>query len=150
MSTHDYDGQPAPVPGEDLGRGTCLQLLGSVQLGRIGLSVDALPVIVPVGFALVGERIVFGAQADPRAVDAIDGVVVAFQADTWDPCAGSGWSVLVRGSARRLVDPADLGPLASGGRLPVWMAEASEVVVMTTEVISGCRLVAAGRVRAPV
>lgn len=131
------------MPGEPLDRDACLALLRSAQLGRVGLSVDALPVIVPVGFSLVGERIIFGAQADPRAVAAIDGVIVAFQADAWDPCTGSGWSVLVQGPARRLIDRADLGPLINGNGLPDWIARASDVVVMATAVISGCRLVAA-------
>lgn len=143
MSVHDHDDQLAPVPGEPLDRDACLTLLRSAQLGRVGLSVDALPVIVPVGFSLVGERIIFGAQADPRAVAAIDGVIVAFQADAWDPCTGSGWSVLVQGPARRLVDRADLGLLTNGNGVPDWIAEASDVVVMATTVISGCRLVAA-------
>lgn len=143
MSRHDHDDHAAPVPGEPLDREASLALLRSTQLGRVGLSVDALPVIVPVGFSLVGERILFGAQADPRAVAAIDGVIVAFQADAWDPCTRSGWSVLVQGPARRLIDRADLGPLANGHGLPEWIAEASEAVVMSTAVISGCRLVPA-------
>lgn len=133
-----------PVPGDVLDRATCLELLRSTRLGRVGLSVDALPVIVPVGFEVVGERIVLGAHADPREVAAIDGVVVAFEADAWDPERGEGWSVLVQGPARRLVDRADLGPLPDGGP-PAWLTEDTEVVVVMTDVIHGVRLVA-GRV----
>lgn len=144
MSSHAHDdpgtGGLMPVPGDALGRAECLALLGSAHLGRVGLSVDALPVIVPVGFSVIGDRVVLGAHADPRAVAAIDGVIVAFEADEWDPDAGSGWSVLVQGPAHRLVDRADLGPLMGTDDLPSWIADASEIVVVSTDVISGCRL----------
>lgn len=130
------------MPGDHLDRAACLDLLGAAHLGRVSLSVDALPVIVPVGFALVGERLVLGTRADEPAIPATNGVVVAFQADSWDPDAASGWSVLVRGTARRLVDRADLGPLVGAG-LPGWATVAAEAVVLATDVISGCRLVAA-------
>ena len=146
VSTHDdpdavRPGTPVPVPGNDLDRATCLELLRSSRLGRVGLSVDALPVIVPVGFEVVGDHIVLGAHVDPRELAAIDGVVVAFEADAWDPERGEGWSVLVQGPARRLVDRADLGPLPDRGS-PAWLTEDTEVVVVTTDVIHGVRLVA--------
>jgi hypothetical protein len=145
---HDDPGTDrlTPVPGDVLGRAECLALLGSAHLGRVGLSVDALPVIVPVGFSVMGDRVVLGAHADRRAVAAIDGAVVAFEADEWDRRTGSGWSVLVQGPAHRLVDRADLVPLTGAAELPSWIAEASEIVVVSTEVISGCRL----RARRPV
>lgn len=151
MSLHDHRGPAGPSvsdwslpnPQERLDRASCLALLATVPLGRVGLSVDALPVIVPVGFRLVGERLVLAAHADPRAVAAIDGVVVAFQADHWDPDTASGWSVLVQGPARRVVDRGDLGALGVDLVASGWMGGTTAVVVVPTEVISGCRLTAA-------
>jgi hypothetical protein len=83
-----------------LDRSTCLALLSSVGLGRVGLSVDALPVILPVGFRVDGDRIVFALRPGDRAAGALDDVVVAFEADDVDPVTGSGWTVLVQGPAR--------------------------------------------------
>lgn len=134
---------PGPEPGDDLDRAECLALLTTVPFGRVGVSVDALPVIVPVGFVLAGERVVCGARTPWREVAALDGAIVAFEADTWDAGAGTGWSVLVQGPARRLVDRADLG-LHHDRLAPLgWLSGASDLVVVDTTVISGCRLVPA-------
>lgn len=49
---------------EKLTRAQCLELMATVPVGRIGVSVKALPVILPVNFVLLGENIVF--QNHPR------------------------------------------------------------------------------------
>jgi hypothetical protein len=41
-----------------LDRQECLRLLGTATLGRIGITVRALPVILPVNFSLIGEQII--------------------------------------------------------------------------------------------
>jgi nitroimidazol reductase NimA-like FMN-containing flavoprotein (pyridoxamine 5'-phosphate oxidase superfamily) len=43
---------------ETLDRDECLRLLATVPVGRIGLSIGALPAILPVNFAMVGSSIV--------------------------------------------------------------------------------------------
>ena len=83
---------------EMLSRQECLSLLRGVDVGRVGLSLNALPVILAVRFILAGDDIVF---SSPRAtVDAaLVGTVVCFEAD--QPGSGNthGWSVLVTGRA---------------------------------------------------
>ncbi len=121
----------------NLDRSTCLSLLSSVGLGRVGLSVDALPVIVPVGFHVSGDRIVFALCPSDRAAASVNGVVVVFEADDVDPMTGDGWTVMVQGPARVLADP-----VAHGGRghtVPecVGPDEAYELVAMSTDVITG-------------
>lgn len=62
------DGQPhgyrRTETVEKLTRAQCLELMATVPVGRIGVSVRALPVILPVNFVLLGENIVF--QNHPR------------------------------------------------------------------------------------
>jgi uncharacterized protein len=125
---------------EVLSREECLELLGSVAVGRVGLSVEALPVIVPVNFVLDGERIVIGTGAGGKLDAALAGVVIAFETDSWDPISHTGWSVLVRGAASVIDDPDDVRyarrlPLAPWGR-PADL----RYVTVTTDLVSGRRL----------
>ena len=137
VSSRNLDSARYIDRSRNLNRSTCLSLLSSVGLGRVGLSVDALPVIVPVGFHVSGDRIVFALCPSDRAAASVNGVVVAFEADDVDPMTGDGWTVMVQGPARLVSDP-----VAHGGRgqtLPkcVGPDEAYEVVAMSTDVITG-------------
>jgi nitroimidazol reductase NimA-like FMN-containing flavoprotein (pyridoxamine 5'-phosphate oxidase superfamily) len=130
-----------------LDRPTCLSLLASVGVGRVGLSVDALPVIMPVGFRVDGDRIVFALPAGDRGAGAVNGTVVAFEADDVDPTTGVGWTVMVQGPARLVPDPQGHagdrwgsptgGGAASAPRDQRVGERVSEVVSVSTEVITG-------------
>lgn len=137
--------------GDVLSRDECLGLLATVPVGRIGLSVDALPVIVPVGFCLVDDRVVFGVHAEGRAMAALHGTIVAFQADLWDPRERTGWSVLVQGPARLVTDPVEIEFVQAAPSSNWWATEIGDdihVVAIGTDVITGHRL--GGRGAGPV
>ena len=123
---------------EVLDRGQCLALLGSAHVGRIGLSSGALPLVVPVDFAVVGDRIVLHTSRGTLLDTATRDTVVAFEADDFDRHDRSGWSVVVTGVA---VDaPADDLPDPDRRRLASWAAgEDGRFVAITTDVISGRR-----------
>jgi hypothetical protein len=91
-------------PDNGLTRSECLALLATETMGRVALSIDALPVVLPVDFALVGEDVVFRslleANLSPPGVD----VVLAFQVDNFGGPAEAGWSVLVQGIASEVVE----------------------------------------------
>jgi hypothetical protein len=91
-------------PGAALTREECFELLATSAMGRVTLSVGALPTILPVGFALLGSDVVFrpffGAMISPSGVD----VVLAFQADDFDAPTQKGWSIEVQGIARSVED----------------------------------------------
>jgi hypothetical protein len=63
-------------PGEEreltrLDRGECLRLLGSVPVGRLIFTVNALPTVRPMDFALADELIMLRtAQESPEALAA--------------------------------------------------------------------------------
>lgn len=120
---------------EVLPREECFELLRSVPVGRIGLSMSALPVVLPVNFAVDGDRLVVRTAAGSKLDAALAGAVVAFEADNYDVDTGAAWSVLVRGSAAVLgaVDDVDLD-------LDSWVAGQSDHWVMiTTDLVSGRR-----------
>ena len=77
----------------------CIALLSTVNVGRIGLSLNALPVIFTVNFALDGADVVFRTRPDGKLKAALAGQVVSFQADRLDEKGHFGWSVSVTGQA---------------------------------------------------
>jgi nitroimidazol reductase NimA-like FMN-containing flavoprotein (pyridoxamine 5'-phosphate oxidase superfamily) len=124
---------------EVLGRDECFALLRSAAVGRIGLSMSALPVVLPVNFAVDGDRLVVRTAAGSKLDAALGGAVVAFEADHMDPESGEAWSVLVRGSSAVLTDPADIASLTDLD-LNSWVADSSDQWVMiTTDIVSGRR-----------
>ena len=82
-----------------LTRAECLECLKGATVGRIGASVKALPVIMPVQFVVHGESVFFttipGSTLDAATIDA----VVAFQADSYRAPLDTGWSVMLQGIA---------------------------------------------------
>ena len=76
----------------------CWELLARASVGRIALSIHALPAIFPVQYYLHGRNLAVclgHLQLPERALNA----VVAFAADAIDPASRSGWSVQVQGNA---------------------------------------------------
>ena len=103
-------GTPAPacwravqrIELDTLAADECLRLLATHWLGRVGLSVGALPAILPVTYLVDGASVVFRTASGSK-LDAIgSGDVICFEADQADRAAQAGWSVLVVGRAREV------------------------------------------------
>ena len=123
-----------------LDRAECLRLLGTVTLGRIGISSGALPVILPVNFRLVGDRIVFRTSAGTKLDAATRGAVVAFEVDAMDPFEHTGWSVMVTGVARQVTDPAELDAIQPD-HVARWAPFGDDcIVAVSTDIVSGRRI----------
>lgn len=101
-----------------LSREQCLRLLGTVPVGRVVYTRQALPAVELVNFALDGGDVVIRTGATGKLVAAVDGAIVAFEADEYDPVARTGWSVTVVGRARLVTDPGDVDRLRSTGPHP--------------------------------
>jgi hypothetical protein len=118
----------------------CLRLLGSVSVGRVGCSVDALPTVLPVNFVLHDGAIVFRTVPGTKLDAATLGLVVAFEADSGNDSYKGAWSVLVRGVAREVtgLDIHDLSalPLESWA----WDGAAQHLVSITPQLITGRRI----------
>lgn len=126
----------------ELGRQECLRLLATAPVGRIVHTRQALPAVLPVNFCLdTDSAVVLRTSADSELARAIDGVVVAFEADEVDAAAHAGWSVVVTGRATVVTDPAECGRLARTGP-PSWVASPVEVFVrIEPELVTGRELV---------
>lgn len=126
---------------EVLGRDECLLLLGHATLGRIGLLVGVLPMVVPVNFALVGDRIVILSAAGAKLDAAVHHRLVAFETDAFDSLYHAGWSVMVTGAAREVTDHDELAELRYAP-LARWAPRGDErVIAISTDMVSGRRIV---------
>jgi nitroimidazol reductase NimA-like FMN-containing flavoprotein (pyridoxamine 5'-phosphate oxidase superfamily) len=86
----------------------CLHLLGTVKIGRVGLSIDALPAILPVNFCLLDRDIVLRTVEGTKFHAAASATVLAFEADGYELDGTTGWSVLVQGVSRVVDEPLEL------------------------------------------
>jgi Pyridoxamine 5'-phosphate oxidase len=119
------------VPDELIPEHRCWELLATVSVGRLALSVRALPMILPVQYYLDGHRLAICLGHHQIPERSLNDVIIAFAADEIDPVTRSGWSVQVQG---RSVIPRQLGVDTTCG----WPA-AAQVVQMEPGIISGHR-----------
>ncbi|HUK70860.1 MAG TPA: pyridoxamine 5'-phosphate oxidase family protein [Streptosporangiaceae bacterium] len=93
-------------PGPDaLSWHECLRLLASAEVGRIVYSDQALPAVQPVDFVVDDETVIVRTEHGSRLARAVERAVVAFEADDYEPAAGSGWSVTIVGECSEIEDP---------------------------------------------
>ena len=90
---------------ESLTREQSIELLSSAVVGRVVFTLSALPAVVPVAFAVLDQAFVLRTSEGTRLAAAADGGVLALEADTIDPGARKGWSVVVTGIAELVTDP---------------------------------------------
>jgi nitroimidazol reductase NimA-like FMN-containing flavoprotein (pyridoxamine 5'-phosphate oxidase superfamily) len=125
---------------EVLPRAECLSLLRRATIGRVAISVDALPAVVPVNFTLIGEDIVFRTNPGAKMDAAMANNVIAFEADDVDPVYQTGWSVLVQGMASEVVEPEQVAEMRRAP-LRAWAGNGRDHFVrIPTEQVSGRRI----------
>ncbi|MFA3878059.1 pyridoxamine 5'-phosphate oxidase family protein [Streptomyces sp. MMCC 100] len=134
----------APRRSIELGAEEALALLGSVSLGRVVFTRQALPTIRPVNHVLDHGDIVIrtheGAALTSRTQKAGDpGVVVAYEADSIDPDTHLGWSVVVTGYARPVTDAGELARYQA--LLRPWVDRTMDYAIrIVPDLITGVRL----------
>ncbi len=107
---------------ERLERAECLSLLATAPVGRVAVPVPgAAPLVVPVNFLLVGERVLFRTDYGTVFRRAVLGEQpVSFQVDEIDVATRTGWSVLLTGQASEVgeweASSLELQPWAAGGK----------------------------------
>ncbi len=92
---------------EALDREVCLALLKHSHVGRLAHVLDGRPQIVPMNYAIDGDRLVvqLGTGATLAAISG--GAHVAFQVDGVDEVYHQGWSVTAHGRASEVTDPVE-------------------------------------------
>ncbi|GAQ50262.1 pyridoxamine 5'-phosphate oxidase family protein [Streptomyces acidiscabies] len=145
----DDDTTATPLPARrsvELDSAEALRLLGSVSLGRVVFTRQALPTVRPVNHVLVDGAVVIRTHEHAALTlhtvrgDGM-GVVVAYEADDIDPHTHLGWSVVVTGYADLVTDPAELA--LYDALLRPWVDRTMEHAVrILPALVTGVRLVA--------
>ncbi len=119
MST---DHEPAEIDErtglEVIDRAGCVKLLEATPLGRIGFLSDGEQVILPVNYLWFEDSVVIRTLEGQKLDAAIFAQKVAFQIDGWEGHDRSGWSVLVKGTAHKVDEWAEIEILEREGLVP--------------------------------
>jgi nitroimidazol reductase NimA-like FMN-containing flavoprotein (pyridoxamine 5'-phosphate oxidase superfamily) len=126
-------------------RQECLRLMAKVPVGRVVYTRQALPAVLPVNFVLDADgSVLLRTSAESDLVRAVDGVVVAFEADDFDAESRSGWSVVITGRATAITDPPEHAHLLRSGPRS-WMPIHEDVFIrIEGAMVTGRELAAPG------
>ena len=106
-----------------LDEATCVQLLESTPIGRIGFSADGELLVLPVNFKWHEHSVVFRTLEGQKLAAAAEHQQVCFEVDQWDAATRTGWSVVVQGVAREVTNWAEDARLDQIGLVPWARAE---------------------------
>ena len=135
----DTDGQGPVV----LSRDRCLALLATVPVGRIVYTERALPAVQLVNFALAEDTIVVRTAWGSKLAAAARKAIVAFEADSFDAEARTGWSVTAVGHAHVVEEP-DESALLNSLPLEPWAPGRRQYYVrIAIEMLTGRQIVSA-------
>lgn len=125
-----------------LPREECLRRLRAARVGRVALIDQGEPVILPVNHAMDGEAVVFRTAPGSKLTAADNEMPVAFEVDGFDEDRRAGWSVVVRGKATSVEEPAQLARLEALGVSP-WadLAERSHWVRIRPYLTTGREII---------
>ncbi len=119
----------------------CRELLATGGVGRVGVTIGGLPVILPVNYAYFDDDVVFRTGDGTKLQAASRGSIIAFEIDEYDTAEQCGWSVLLIGHASTVTDDDVRAALDRRG-LATWAdGERSTYVCLHPELITGRRIV---------
>lgn len=135
---------------EKIPREESLRLLAGTAMGRVVFTLHALPAVRPVNHIVDDGDIVIRTHMGAAITTAVSGhdTVVAYEADAIDLDDHLGWSVVVIGPARVVHDEQEITRYRR--LLRPWVAGSMDHVIrIRPELVTGFRLVAAGRAEEP-
>jgi uncharacterized protein len=128
------------VRWQELTKGECFELLARERLGRVAVVDDRGPMVFPVNFVLDQHTVVFRTDEGTKLDAAARGSRVAFETDGADVTAHTGWSVVVRGEAVEVTDPAELARLRELPLFPWAPGAKSRYVRVLPATLTGRRI----------
>jgi nitroimidazol reductase NimA-like FMN-containing flavoprotein (pyridoxamine 5'-phosphate oxidase superfamily) len=134
-----------PAPVEELSLSDCWDLLRREVVGRLAVAVANAPDIFPINYIVDHGSIVFRSAPGTKLAAAVLGRGVAFEIDGYDPVEGTAWSVVVKGSARRIENLHDFIEADDLPLFPWHTAPKPDIVRIEPEIVTGRRFHAATR-----
>jgi nitroimidazol reductase NimA-like FMN-containing flavoprotein (pyridoxamine 5'-phosphate oxidase superfamily) len=101
---------------------------------------DLGPIVVPVNYVLDRHMVVIRTDEGAKLDAADRGLKVAFEIDGFDAARGNGWSVLVRGEAVTVTDPAEAARLRELLIYPLAPGSKSHYIRVMPAMLSGRRI----------
>jgi nitroimidazol reductase NimA-like FMN-containing flavoprotein (pyridoxamine 5'-phosphate oxidase superfamily) len=129
---------PAQGQLRDLPEAEAIELLASVPMGRLVFTMGGLPTVRPVNHVVDDGAVVIRTHAGSATLKCV-GSIVAYEADTVDPIAQTGWSVIVTGKAVLVEEPSVIARYADLIR-PSVDDDMTCVIRIEAEMINGFRL----------
>ncbi len=126
---------------EALAQDECLRLLRGQGVGRMAVVAGGRPMIFPVNYVVDGRTIVFRTDEGTKLDGITSGFNAAFEIDGIEPLYHTGWSVLVSGVGREVVDPTEVAALAELPLRPWAQGEKAHWVRIRPDTITGRRIV---------
>ncbi len=99
---------------ELLSQAECQALLAGASIGRVSLTVDALPVVLPVAYQYLGGDVILSTDDGPTRRVGGRGAVIALGVDSAER-AEPFWALVVIGHGTEITDPAELAEYQSLG-----------------------------------
>ena len=121
----------------------CLAFLNGCHVGRIAVTVDDYPVVLPVSYQMVEHASggpVLIVRTRPGSAVSEAGERVAFEIDSIDAACGVGWSVLVRGIMHHVRSDVFATLLPSADPHP-WIDGCDDWLVINPVMVTGRRIV---------
>ena len=103
---------------ETLSFDTCLQLLASVPVGRVGFIAEGEVQVLPVNHLVDGQDVIFRTAHGSKLYATQGQQPITFEADAYDEEAHSGWSVVMNGRAEPVDEEAEVDRLGRAGLRP--------------------------------
>ncbi len=123
-----------------LSKQECWERLGTHGIGRLGLSADSGPLVLPVNYLVDAHTLVYRTDPDGAAAVAA-GERLALETDHLDERMSNGWSVLVTGTADRITDPDAVRALMERPGAQPWAGGARELWIrIVPSEVSGRRI----------
>ncbi len=137
MST-TIGGQPATPRFQEISQGRCAELLAGNTVGRVAWNSPDGPQLLPVTYAMYDHRIVLRTSPYGALSQLASRREVAFEVDELDKESNSGWSVVVRGTAEAVAEPAELVKMWALDGLVPWATGVRNLFIsITPRSISG-------------
>ncbi|WP_137991126.1 helix-turn-helix domain-containing protein [Streptomyces vilmorinianum] len=122
----------------------CWALLGDHGVGRVAVTTQDGPAVLPVNYQVVEGEILFMTTPD-SSLAATSGSEIAFEADHVDEAFSQGWSVLLVGLVRTVTDEDAARRLRNAAHSTPWAGEGRDTVMMLSpRRVTGRRIVVRG------
>lgn len=124
----------------ELDEGTCWTRLGDHGVGRVALTLEDGPVVLPVNYQVLDGEVMFRTGDDSPLAAAAD-TEIAFEADHFDDAFSRGWSVLIVGTVRPVADGDASRQLREAAFSTPWAGKEREhVMLLRARRITGRRI----------